>query len=742
MEDDSDSKEAVSGIRQRKPSARVLPNTGARQKGNERTSDSITNERKSDSSDEFSTRNSPRTPRKSEQKDHDGTCLVGIQEDGRTFPVPQTRSVIANFLTPKLWSLPAIVVLLGLGWQFYVVLFWGLSRWAHVAMFFFWRLCYNIGLGYILTAQSRRQWFTRHIHRLTSNSRSFSARFIYWLTSSNMGSDYHAPSAPSCFVSWLCFRWLADIVLINDAFQLFFLFLKCFTVPQSFWLGLIRYSVGLSLAVLNYYVKTDAHRQIGDYSWYWGDFFFVVKRNLTFDGVFQYFPHPMYTVGYSLYYGTALVSSSYLLFFCTLGAHLMQLSFLVIVENPHIEKLYGSDTHVDSQTKNILYDPRRGFFPSGKDAVTFYQLDLCRSSDLGLVLFTVYAATFSFLVSDPFWCVVQVILWRVLHWTFVGGVLYCQSKYKSWTHHFSNSGRSLQDAFNHWKNTYNLSLTMNVVVFTCCAMRFVSIPEEGISSKFILCIVLGLLLIALSVYSSHSAYKAVGDFGWFYGDFFIPTKKYQTQLCYSGIYRYLNNPDCVTGYAALYGMALISQNMTMLGLAFMAQMMNVVFVMTVEVPHMHRLYTSGVRTDSPLPKAVKKFIADKTEIGSPKAIMNEIFGLYEQFSNRRKSIPRGERGPQLEYNPEVTVGDPLSVRVSGDFSRRSDDWIGVYPIHMPSMPGLSRGKWRLGPEEFPGEITFPTDKLPSDPGVYELRYHIGGTYTVIAAGPIIFKISE
>ena len=80
-------------------------------------------------------------------------------------------------------------------------------------------------------------------------------------------------------------------------------------------------------------------------------------------------------------------------------------------------------------------------------------------------------------------------------------------------------------------------------------------------------------------------------------------------LMFIGIYRYLNNPDCVTGYAGLYGLALMSQNITMFALAFMAQMMNVMFVILVEVPHMNRLYKTGVRTDSPLPSAVKKFIA-------------------------------------------------------------------------------------------------------------------------------------
>src|SRR5689334_20600962 len=48
----------------------------------------------------------------------------------------------------------------------------------------------------------------------------------------------------------------------------------------------------------------------------------------------------MYTVGYSMYYGYSLLCRSYPLLFTSLVAHLLQIAFLVAVEEPHIERTY------------------------------------------------------------------------------------------------------------------------------------------------------------------------------------------------------------------------------------------------------------------------------------------------------------------------------------------------------------------------------------------------------------------
>ena len=179
----------------------------------------------------------------------------------------------------------------------------------------------------------------------------------------------------------------------------------------------------------------------------------------------------------------------------------------------------------------------------------------------------------------------------------------------------------MHEAFAHWKRTYNLSLTMNFIVFITCAIRYFTFTAADVWSGWkMACLVLGLALIMLSVWSFKSTYDAVGDFGWFYGDFFVSERYYKSSICYTGIYRFLNNPDCVTGYAGQYGLALICQSWVVFTLAAFSHICHIIFLNLVEIPHMHKLYSeTELRGEGPLPRALAKVTrrVSKTIVPSP-----------------------------------------------------------------------------------------------------------------------------
>jgi phosphatidylethanolamine N-methyltransferase len=96
-----------------------------------------------------------------------------------------------------------------------------------------------------------------------------------------------------------------------------------------------------------------------------GDFFFKIDKTLKFDGIFEVFPHPMYTVGYAWMYGVSMISNSFQVFALTMFCHLMQMVFLAAMEEPHIQRTYGVEFEKNKSThrENIFiihnFDPFR-----------------------------------------------------------------------------------------------------------------------------------------------------------------------------------------------------------------------------------------------------------------------------------------------------------------------------------------------------------------------------------------------
>jgi len=78
----------------------------------------------------------------------------------------------------------------------------------------------------------------------------------------------------------------------------------------------------------------------------------------------------MYTVGYAFYYGCSLITQSLVVFYVSLFAHISQLLFLSLVENPHIEKTYGSYVQDPDSKKS---DYRQTYYR--RDLIVFKKKD-------------------------------------------------------------------------------------------------------------------------------------------------------------------------------------------------------------------------------------------------------------------------------------------------------------------------------------------------------------------------------
>ncbi|KAF8668580.1 Phosphatidylethanolamine N-methyltransferase [Rhizoctonia solani] len=188
--------------------------------------------------------------------------------------------------------------------------------------------------------------------------------------------NYSFDELPVEYNTWILFRQVVDIILINDFLSYCIFAFTVFRVPDGLSLSshALRWLVGFDLILFNLWVKTEAHHIVKDYGWYWGDDFFergrlvpspspdssgtVFDTSLGFDGVFEMAAHPVYSVGYAGYYGLSLIAGSYALFFVSLWAHAMQFGFLVWFDNPSngnimlidIERAYSQKQLIGART--------------------------------------------------------------------------------------------------------------------------------------------------------------------------------------------------------------------------------------------------------------------------------------------------------------------------------------------------------------------------------------------------------
>ena len=565
--------------------------------------------------------------------DHYYILIVSV-----VFTVPTTHDMVSQLFSPtEPKNFSDIFVILVLGLHVLPLLFLpsSFSIPLFAVVYLFWRAAYNGGIGFLLWHQSNYNalvaWTKRTgIFRDPSKGKNDFARW-YPLIKREMETkipkDYKFEEAPIEYNTWLLFRRVVDLILMADFVSYCCFAVACGGAPHGEYVlvGVARWATGVALVLFNLWVKLDAHRVVKDFAWYWGDFFYLIDQELTFDGVFELAPHPMYSIGYTGYYGISLMAASYRVLFISIIAHAAQFAFLMMVENPHIEKTYNpvpprqpiaepsspdqsptdpSDIDLSASSASATdYEPPTHI----RDMIGFENIDLHRVADVSTMLMQLYVYSLAILTPSTsfyqFFFVTNAALWRMWYSIGIGYILNRQSKKLSWTRHFIKWGETTEEAWRQWKGIYHLSMSMCYASFIAAAYKMYALPPNWEYGASLLRHVLGAALISLQLWTVVSIYESLGEFGWFFGDFFFQGGP---KLTYNGIYRFLNNPERVIGLAGVWGFALITWSKTIFFLALLSHGLTLCFIQFVERPHMHKRYGQRLRGDSGVKKNFKR----------------------------------------------------------------------------------------------------------------------------------------
>lgn len=305
-----------------------------------------------------------------------------------------------------------------------------------------------------------------------------------------------------------------------------------------------------------------------------------------------------------------------------------------------------------------------------------------------------------------------------------------------------------------------------------------TLPTNWTADYTLLKHTVGALLVALQMWTASSIYESLGEYGWFYGDFFYEK---HSKLTYSGIYRYVNNPERLFGVAGVWGIVLITGSISMLLLAIVSHVSVLLFLHLVEKPHMEKLYGDQVRQEAGIVKNIKRVVPPQVRQfqGSIDKILSETTDFVEEFVEQ--ALPRFSAGVRgviqdtrfliSQYPAKLTItqladdladydqkmyslkivnasqkvtddkesdsrylsvnfGEPITIQWTAPANHSKKDWIGLYRVadnrsrevsHVASLGrwcGVSRGFYE---EEFESgivssDVSFSTENGPAAKG--------------------------
>lgn len=723
----------------------------------------------------------------------------GITFRGETFEVPETHDMVKTLLDPtSRKSVCEIVILILLFANGLVFLFVQENKHRiqiFIGLYIFWRLCYNFGIGYLLNQQSNRfrlvEW-SKKLNLFSQDLNSALSHFVQKEVNSQMGKDYVIEDYPVAFNTWLIFRKVVDLILMLDFTAFICLFVACsiddnyqFLHGQPLWVVGFRLVTGVSFILFNLWVKVMAHNTIKDYAWYWGDFFFrqINNEDLIFDGVFEMFPHPMYSVGYIGYYGFALIAKSYTVLIVAVFGHFLQQVFLHFIENPHIDKIYGPLPN-ESSLQKLLKLKDLTNFDNAKPLVGLANFNIMRASDtMNLIIVLTYAILIPFLTfsSGSNAAVGRILFYlaviiKTSESVAINLILAFQSQFKTFTKWYLSNNIPVESLLKNFAVLYNSFINLTYSSFI--GMNIFKVLtgfqyHELLFTDYVyLRVFLGALLVLTQLSINTSIIDLIGYFGWFYGDFFIPKLSFmpqRTHLTKAGVYRYLNNPEQIFGVCGVMGVTLVLPTIDNIVICFLWVANNFIRINFIEQNHMIKIYgEEEVFQDSGVTKTVKKHllpegIQKRLQKGDNQKRQKSSNFLIESFDNFIKDLKKTTSGftkqniadlsqnkhfAHSDYRLEIEdlhtkdsqipysiVGEPIHVKFTASENHSPKDWVGVYKIVHTSYSRYrtlvsSNHRWEYTGPESQGDLVFNKGKLPWEEGIYEFRYHIDEKHDV------------